>query len=201
VLFAIRADDSRGQPNYSGEPARCPACHHPVRGKDGVINVPHWAHLARDCDPWSEPESEWHLQWKKRFPPNRVEVPIERDGEMHRADIVLEDGRVVELQHSPISVPEIMQREDFYKHMIWVFDVRNAFESKRLDIRHKYEIDTFRWKHPKKHIAYAEQLVYLDFGAGRLFRLGKMYPNSPCGGKGRVVQIDAEECFERSANT
>jgi competence protein CoiA len=155
----------------------------------GQIKVPHWAHLARDCDPWSEPESEWHLGWKKRFSSAQVEVPITKNGKTHRADVVLFDGRVVELQCSPISPAEISEREDFYGHMIWLFDVRDAVAAGRLDIRSRGQVATFRWKQPKKHIAFAHQQVYLDIGDGYIFRLGRIYPDAPCGGKGSFLNV------------
>ena len=41
----------------------------------------------------------------------------------HRADIVTASGGVVEIQHSPISVDVITEREEFYgEHMAWIFD-------------------------------------------------------------------------------
>lgn len=40
----------------------------------------------------------------------------------HRADIVAKDGAVIELQHSPISVDEILARERFYGKMLWLID-------------------------------------------------------------------------------
>ena len=40
----------------------CPSCGNPCRPKCGKINVWHCAHHAgADCDPWSEPMTEWHL--------------------------------------------------------------------------------------------------------------------------------------------
>ena len=56
----------------------------------------------------------------------------------------------------------------------------------RFEIRNKGNIQTFRWKHAKKSIAYANCPVYLDLGNDQLFQLIKMYPNSPVGGKGYI---------------
>jgi len=83
--------------------------------------VAHWAHLsACDCDPWSEPESEWHRAWKEMVPPEQREVTMGP----HRADIRLASGKVIELQHSPISPSVIAEREEFYGNMAWLFDGR-----------------------------------------------------------------------------
>ena len=45
----------------------------------------------------------------------------------HRADIVTASGGVVEIQHSPISVDVITEREEFYgERMAWIFDATQA---------------------------------------------------------------------------
>lgn len=110
-----------------GQHAICPECGTEVRAKCGDINIWHWAHVSLvDCDLWGEPESAWHLNWKSGLPLDWVEVPMAQDGEKHRADIRLPNGRVVELQHSSISVAEIFKREQFYRKMVWIFDVQDA---------------------------------------------------------------------------
>ena len=102
----------------------CPACGHPCRPKCGQVNVRHWAHHARtDCDPWSEPMTEWHLGWQRAVPPERREVVMGP----HRTDIVTASGGVVEIQHSPIAAGVITEREDFYgERMAWLFDATRA---------------------------------------------------------------------------
>lgn len=104
-----------------GMRATCPSCGREVVAKCGTIKVWHWAHAARDCDPWSEPESAWHVGWKQRAPIDRQEVIMQRDGIVHRADVVAKNGSVLELQASTISVEEIQERERFYGRMAWLF--------------------------------------------------------------------------------
>ena len=97
--------------------AKCPLCKTPAISKCGKLKIWHWAHKdLKECDPWSEPESEWHLNWKKKFPLECREVVIG----CHRADIVTKEGTIIELQKSSISVEEIWERERFYRNMIWV---------------------------------------------------------------------------------
>lgn len=173
--------------------ATCPGCGQEVIAKCGDIVTWHWAHKASDCDSWVEGETDWHLAWKRRF--KNVEVTIRRDEQWHRADAMTESGWVVEFQHSYLSPAEIHVREEFYGNMIWVFDVtkaraEDAWGDSRLwlyrehDARAKENYVTFRWKHPRKSIASATRLVYLDLGDGWLLRLGKMYPGGVCGGWG-----------------
>jgi|TARA_R100000093_G_scaffold71463_3_gene47304 hypothetical protein len=126
MLFAI-VDDERKRPEHTGQRGECPGCGGEVLGKCGEINIHHWAHLSgEDCDPWSEPEGEWHLAWKNMFPKEWQEQYIKSTfgSEKHRADIKIPGGPVIELQSSSISNEEIKKREKFYNKfsngIIWI---------------------------------------------------------------------------------
>lgn len=122
MLYAlVEQQKQRAMPQICG---KCPGCQENLIPKCGEIKTWHWAHRAGDCDPWYEPESEWHQSFKALMPPEQTEVTIRRDGKTHRADIVAVDGTVVELQHSSISSVEIREREDFYGKIAWLFDAR-----------------------------------------------------------------------------
>ena len=109
---------------WHGGRATCPSCAGELIAKCGLIRIEHWAHQTEaDCDAWSEPESEWHLGWKKHAEADRTEVVIERDGVKHRADILCVNSAILELQASPIAPAEIQARESFYKYMAWLFQV------------------------------------------------------------------------------
>jgi len=101
----------------------CISCGGPVIAKCGMLNVHHWAHLNRkECDSWSEPETEWHRNWKNQFPESYWEVYFTDAvlDEVHRADIHTKSGITIEFQNSPISTDEFSQRNNFYKRLIWV---------------------------------------------------------------------------------
>ena len=126
MLFAD-VDGNRQRPESSGQRGECPGCGGEVLGKCGDINIHHWAHLSgEDCDPWSEPEGEWHLAWKNKFPKEWQEQSIKSTfgSETHRADIKIPGGPVIELQSSSISNTEIEKREKFYNKfgngIIWI---------------------------------------------------------------------------------
>ena len=103
--------------------ASCCACTRPMHAKCGRAIAWHWAHLARwHCDPWWEPESDWHRSWKDRFPEPWREF-VQHDlctGEKHVADVKTDAGAVIEFQNSPMSPAELESRESFYGDMIWV---------------------------------------------------------------------------------
>jgi competence protein CoiA len=184
-------------------------CGERLIAKCGRIVTHHWAHKGKDCDPWREPETEWHRYWKSLVPASCVEVTIQKNGEKHRADIVTPKGTVVELQRSTLGVDKIEQREEFYGRMIWLFDVREARPAARyhpewysgqiptnetairLRLRKKEKgYHTFRWHHSRKSVAHTGAETYLDVGRGEVFRLMKMAKTTPCGGWGYLKPAD-----------
>jgi len=115
-------DGKRGEPKPKliGE---CPSCGSSMIARCGEIKVWHWAHKGkRSCDVWWENETEWHREWKNRFPESWQETVLkdESTGEKHIADVRTEDGFVIEFQYSHINPEEIESRESFYRRMVWV---------------------------------------------------------------------------------
>ena len=171
----------------------------------GNINIWHWAHKnVKGCDSWYGTETEWHLEWKSRFPVEWVEVPIVKNGQRHIADVLCPNGQVIEFQHSFLSPTMIGERERFYVTLAWVFDIQECleptryyygdpdageyWEERRFSMRYKSaEYYTFRWKYPRKHIGTTTTPTYLDIGSDLIFHLKRMYPNPPCGGWGYTM--------------
>lgn len=109
-----------------------PNCCSPLIAKCGEINVSHWAHQAgQGCaDTFYESETLWHREWKDHFPEDFQEVIIHGTGKwegvIHRADVAIPGGPVIEFQHSSLNADQIREREDFYTDnwgsMVWVVD-------------------------------------------------------------------------------
>lgn len=140
-----------------------------------VIN--HWAHhRLKDCDPWWENETQWHRDWKNRFPIECREVShIANDGEIHRADIKTPTGIVIEIQHSFMTDAERISREKFYANLVWVVDglsFRNNF-----DIYHALPdpnstlASDLVWSKAKRHMHGANH--------GMFFRLSEVREENP----------------------
>ena len=152
-------------PRISGE---CPACGSEVRSKCGSTVVWHWAHVTcKDCDEWHEPETDWHAAWKSRFAV--TEKTIRRGDSWHRADAVTPSGVVVEFQHSTITSDEVAERERFYGNMVWVLDGTEAFQSKRIGLRHERPENgspfcRFRWLHRKRSFDQGAAPLFVDLG-------------------------------------
>lgn len=118
------------QPGLSG---KCKYCGCKTVSKCGNVKIWHWAHSGkRMCDPWWENETEWHRTWKEQFPKECQEViQYAENGEKHIADVKMEQGYVIEFQHSIIKTEERQAREDFYKKMLWIVDGTRRLRDKR----------------------------------------------------------------------
>jgi competence CoiA-like predicted nuclease len=190
-MMYARIEDQRrlARPEQRGQ---CPGCAGEVIAKCGEIRIWHWAHAVDDCDPWSEPESEWHLGWKKHAPTDRTEVVIEKEGKKHRADILCANSAVLELQSSTISSIDIRAREDFYKYMAWLFQVTWA------DRLH-YGKKGFWWKHGALSQTFITKPLFWDFveeGIVQEVKLARVEGNN--GGErvvGRAVKTYKREQF------
>lgn len=100
LTASVNGSRSRPIPGVLGE---CPFCGSEMIARCGEIKVHHWAHKSKaDCDPWWEPETDWHRRWKNEFPIGWQErVFTDRDsGERHIADVQTLAGLTVEFQHS-----------------------------------------------------------------------------------------------------
>ena len=105
--------------------AVCQECDSEVIAKCGDINRHHWAHKRKnECYHYSNPETKWHRDWKNNFPLEWQEVVLydSKTGEKHVADVKTPNGLVIEFQHSPIKPEKILERNNFYKNIIWIVD-------------------------------------------------------------------------------
>lgn len=111
---------------FVGGRGSCPICGAGMLAKCGPRVIHHWAHEGRyNCDPWWENETDWHREWKNRFPiPCREVSHVSSSGEIHRADIKTPTGIYIEVQHSTMTDAERISRETFYKNLIWIIDGR-----------------------------------------------------------------------------
>jgi competence CoiA-like predicted nuclease len=119
MLYAL-INNIKTKASETGLRGICPLCDSEVYSKCGEQRIWHWAHKKKDCDTWHEPETECHKEWKTHFPIENVEVVINKEGRIHRADILTSSGVCIEIQNSPISAKVVGEREDFYRKIIWV---------------------------------------------------------------------------------
>jgi len=119
----VEGERREAQPGLSGN---CRVCGNAVIAKCGPLRVWHWAHRAAfTCDHWWEAETQWHRDWKNRFPKGWQEfIHQAANGEKHVADVKTKSGIVLEIQHSSLRRDERESRETFYQNMIWIVNGR-----------------------------------------------------------------------------
>lgn len=163
MMYAI-VNGFLSEPFKSGK-GTCPTCKTAVLAKCGNVNIHHWAHInIKDCDNWKENEGLWHRSWKLRFPPHFREITYKN----HRADVKL-NNLAIEFQHSPISVSEVEARENHWKDIFWVVDLRNK---KGLVPQTNY----LEWKNAYKWITASKGALLLDTDFGLFSVYKKIKP-------------------------
>jgi hypothetical protein len=135
------------------------------------------------------------LNLKAWFPPTITEVAVEKNGQRHRADLLLSSGWAVEFQNSPIDPETIRERSNFWGKIIWVFNLTDKTPFQFDWVKHyddsppgfeytpKDNYDTFLWRHAKRSLEGLDNFV-LDFGV-TTFLVKKIYfDSSPTRGWG-----------------
>lgn len=125
--------------------------------------------------------SEWHCKWQGFFPNTEVDFNKINDNQIknRRADVVLNDKYILEVQHSNIEESEIICRNEDYKlhgkELIWIIDGNT--DDIKLD---KLNDDTYliefnkNWKY--KSFTYKYDFILLDINE----QIFKIHVKSVC---------------------
>lgn len=166
MLIAIDKFDRRVEIDDSlkGERYFCPICQKEVVTKKGATRNHHYAHKSTKSknndyhsiclDNWHYDMSEWNYNWKKLYPKNNIETIVNKEGEKHYADVLINDTALF-FQYPNISTDEFLYRTNFFASMnykvIWIFDLREEFKNAKIQQRYsKYNFQEFTWKYVKK---------------------------------------------------
>lgn len=177
-MLLAKIDDTliEAHPNMR---ASCPHCNDDVIAKCGTVKIWHWAHKNNECVYKTEPETEWHLQWKTWAKEHGFKIEIRSNNHIFDAFNPV-TKTVFEFQHSPISQEELKDRS-FNAiragYLInWIFDYRdkhinrNGLE-KQLEISPKNLYIGLKWYNNKYSAILQNNLpifgkIYLDVGVG-----------------------------------
>lgn len=135
----------------------CPVCGGKVTLKRGKVTAAHFSHISGSCDDmWHYDLSEWRRSMQQLFSEKYREIPLKKDGVVHRAD-VLKDGIIIEFQHSPISAEEFQDRNNFYTALgykvVWILNLSEDFEKGNLEYIKSKKSDTMlKWKNPREFL-------------------------------------------------
>lgn len=100
----------------------CVCCQTTLRAKRGQKVMHHFAHVNKsNCEAWTDGQmTQWHRDWQLTVPEHFREIRIQKNNQLHIADIQLADGLVIEIQNSPLTHEEAIKRETFYNNMVWI---------------------------------------------------------------------------------
>ena len=119
---------------------------------------------------------EWHNVMEKKFPENMREVKFYCSSRIsntcRRADILLNNNRTVEIQHSFISEAEIIHRfndwKSFGKEIIWLIDGNEGVELDELSTGNYL----LKFKHGWKYKSFKEKYNFILLEKdGRIFKI------------------------------
>lgn len=154
---------------YNKELMQKPKCRngHELILCKGNIKKPYFKHKNPD-DVSNHPEmTEWHCKWQGFFPITEVEFNKKSENQMknRRADVLLNDKYILEIQHSNIADSEVCCRTQDYKlhdkDVIWVIDgnTGDIVLDKLVDGSYLIEFNC-NWKY--KSFVYNYDYVLLD---------------------------------------
>ena len=161
MQFAVDKDDNRIwiEDTFSNQAYFCPYCGTELITKKGDIRRHHFAHRSLQAckDSWIRnskyDESSWHYDWQNEFPACNREIKLELGQVKHRADVIV-DQTVIEFQHSLLSELDFNERNNFYFDLgykvIWLFDLSDLYESKRISFINVNNRLIHSWENPKK---------------------------------------------------
>jgi competence protein CoiA len=174
IVLTADVNGSRSRP-LPGAVGTCPFCQSEMIARCGEVRIHHWSHKSKsDCDPWWEPETDWHLRWKNEFPLRWQELILrdETTNERHIADVFTLAGLTVEVQHSHLEPVERRAREAFYKNILWIVD------GSRLEGNRRKILD---WQAALVQIIHGKQAtaLYLTSKAEELFPSDWLQSSAP----------------------
>ena len=170
----------------------CAVCEADTLAKCGEKVMWHWAHKSKlDCDPWWEKETEWHRGWKEKFPETCREVVhhCKTTGEKHRADVKCDNGIVLEIQNSPISLEELRSREEFYKNLVWIVN------GEKFAARFKVALNNFL---PDPRSKEFDDIVFVNHG-GAFWRKSR-HPEAMIPGSRAMVELHHSRSLQAQIN-
>lgn len=178
-------------------------CSAPMISKVGTVVRGHWAHVANtSCDLDDAGEKGWHLTWRTLFWHRgaKTEVVMGR----HRADIVLIDGRVIEIQTKVLRAAEIASRETTFGEMAWIYRITDEVSGGHL-ITERANLDgrfKFTWNAPRRSLLSHRRPVYWHWYSDRSEEIWHIESFADAGngawtGSARVIAKDWEEFSRR----
>lgn len=152
--------------------AFCPFCEKevlPCFSQLGKNN--YWRHKIdnnNNCLSYQYPnEGMWHKSIKLSWGIEYTEVYITKGTVKRRADVMLENKLVIEIQNSSINASEIQAREKFYGKIIWLFNAIDAYNNDRIT----YFNNEYTWQRPRASIIKCHAPVFIALSENLIMQI------------------------------
>lgn len=138
----------------------------------------YWRHIkdnSKNCLSYLyKNEGQWHSKIKLMWGVEFTEVYVEKAGKKMIADVMLNNGLIIEVQNSSIDAENIRLRERHYEKMVWLFNAKDAYYNDRITLADNY----FCWENPRKSIVVCTAPVFLYLSDNYIIKIDHMNRNS-----------------------
>jgi competence CoiA-like predicted nuclease len=145
----------------------CFHCGENLIPKCGTVNTWHWSHSKKtECESVGKDMSQWHIDWQEMFPEDNREVKVAYKESYRIADVKLNNGLVIEFQHSAIPNEVMWEREKAHDNMIWILDCVSSYYRVFRQSQKTYYMTLSGFK---KNFSYANKPIYINFYGNLLY--------------------------------
>jgi len=155
---------------------------------NGIIRKPYFRHKNME-DIGGNPMTKWHCEWQGCFPiTEQTFVKKENQLKKRRADVVLNERTILEIQHSKCEREEIDNRKHDYElhgiQIIWLIHGSNSIDIKVKKIETKdrvyleFKSDYWKYENFKSY-----DFIFIDIHS----TIYKIYPNKV---KSHMIDVD-----------
>ncbi len=181
-------DFIQNKDKYTNQEIKC-SNGHLLTLVNGKIRAPHFRHKDSSGLDKTNPMTDWHAEWQGNFPvTEKTFEKLEGQIKVRRADVVLNNKQILEIQHSNYSREVILEKKnDMALHgieVLWLIDGNyETINVKYLEYANRYFLEfkeKYLWKY-KSFIDY--EYIYIEIDE----QIFKVHPN-----KVKCNMIDVE---------
>lgn len=159
---------------------------------NGEKRKPHFRHKNSN-DVGGNPMTLWHLEWQSYFPIIEKTYPIKKEQiKERRADVVINEKKILEIQHSKYEKEEIDNRKHDYSlhdvEIIWLIDGNQGIDVKILEYSQRVylEFTSDYWKYESFK---SYDSIFIDINS----QIYKIYPNKV---KSHMIDVETGKSKE-----
>jgi len=175
----------------------CQNGHELIAVKNVTKRIPHFRHKNEYDVDKDHPMTFWHSEWQAFFPITEKSFPL-KTGQIkeRRADVVLNNNKILEIQHSKYEKDEIENRKHDYKlhniDIIWLVDGNTGIKVKILEFQNRVFLEFIDeyWKYESFK---CYDCIYIDINS-------YIYKINPTKVKSHMIDVETPKTQEQFIN-